>query len=174
MNLEEPQAPEHTRLSEDFENTADDPVAEGQKPSASAAEVSPAAEAFYSGALQRITRLMPALAVLFTVAVWFRFGGIIGVGVALGCAIAYLNFYWLKRVVFALADRVTNSGNPKSGKGIVLQFLLRYGLIAIGCYAIFKVSTAALFGLLAGLFLPVAAIICEAVYEGYVALRRGL
>lgn len=117
---------------------------------------------------------MPVLAVLFTAAAWIRFGGVVAVGFALGCVIAYLNFHWLKRVVIALADRVTNSVNPKSGKGIVLRFLLRYGLIAIGCYAIFKVSAAALFGLLAGLFLPVAAITCEAVYEGYVALRRGL
>lgn len=161
-------------MSEDSENTDGAHFREGLSSADVPAEISPAAEAFYSGALERITRLMPVLAALFTAAVWIRFGGLVAAGFALGCAIAYLNFYWLKRVVFALAERVTNCGNSKSGKGIVLRFLFRYGLIAIGCYAIFKVSTAALFGLLAGLFLPVTAITCEAVYEGYVALRRGL
>jgi hypothetical protein len=161
-------------LYKDPENTDGADFSEGQDPSGAPVEVSPAAEAFYSGALKRITRLMPVLAVLFAAVAWIRFGGMVAAGVALGCAIAYLNFHWLKRVVFALADRVTESGNPKSGKGIVFRFLFRYGLIAIGCYAIFKVSEVALFGLLAGLFLPVAAITCEAVYEGYVALRRGL
>lgn len=166
-------SPNDRTLSKHAENTAGVRSTNGI-PSEAPTNVSPVAEAFYSGALTRITRLMPVLAVLFTVGAWVRFGWMVAAGLALGCAIAYLNFHWLKTVVFALADRATNSGNPQSGKGIVLRFLLRYGLIAVGCYAIFKVSTAALFGLLAGLFLPVAAITCEAVYEAYVALRRGL
>jgi hypothetical protein len=136
-------------------------------------EVDPQAEAFYSGALRRITRVMPVLALIFTAAAFVRFGPRVALGFALGCAIAYLNFHWLKRVVFALADRATNTGNPQSSKGIVFRFLLRYGLIVIACYAIFRVSTGSLFGLLAGFFLPVGAIACEAAYELFVALRRG-
>lgn len=131
------------------------------------------AEEFYSGALRRITRLMPIIAVLGTVVLTARFGMMLGAGFALGCAVAYLNFHWLKRAVIALADRVTNSGKPQSSKGIVLRFLLRYGLIALACYGIFRVSAASLYGLFAGFFLPVAAIACEAGYEVYVALRRG-
>jgi hypothetical protein len=46
--------------------------------------------------------------------------------------------------------------------------------MAIGAYAILTVSPASLYGLLAGLFLPVAAIACEAVYELYAALAHGL
>lgn len=116
---------------------------------------------------------MPVLAAIFTVASWYRFGAPAAIGFALGCTIAYVNFHWLKRVVSALADRATNTGKPQSSKGIVLRFLLRYALIGIACYVIFRVSTGSLFGLLAGLFLPVAAIACEAAYELYVALRRG-
>ena len=46
--------------------------------------------------------------------------------------------------------------------------------IALAAYAILRVSKQSLYGMLAGLFLPVAAITCEAAYELYVALRRGL
>ena len=92
----------------------------------------------------------------------------------IGCAIAFVNFHWLKRVVSALADRATASGERQSSKGVVLRFLLRYFLIALVAYAIFKISRNGLYGLLAGLFLPVGAILLEAFYELYVALRRGV
>ena len=131
-------------------------------------------EAFYSGALDRIRRFMLALWVAFSLAAWLRFGWRIAFGFAIGCAIAYLNFHWLKKVVSALADRITQTGNRQSGKGIVFRFLLRYLLMAIAAYAILSVSPANLYGLLAGLFLPVAAVACEAAYETYVALARGL
>ncbi len=108
------------------------------------------------------------------VVVLVRWGEFVAVGFVLGCGIAFLNFYWLKRVVSALADKVTASGTPQSSAGIVFRFLLRYFLIALGAYAIFKISAASLYGLLAGLFLPVAGIFCEAAYEGWVAVRLGL
>ena len=117
---------------------------------------------------------MIALAIVFTFAAWLRLGWRIALGFACGCAIAYLNFHWLKRVVNVLADRITDAGKPRSGKGVVVRFLLRYFLMGSAAYAIFTVSRASLFGLLAGLFLPVAGIACEAAYEVYAALARGL
>jgi ATP synthase I chain len=132
------------------------------------------ADRFYSGAYSRIVRFMLVAGAAAAVAVFARWGAMVGVGFVLGCGIAVLNFYWLKRVVSALADKVTTSGTPQSSAGIVLRFLLRYFLIALGAYAIFEISTASLYGLLAGLFLPVAGIFCEAAYEGWVAVRRGM
>jgi small-conductance mechanosensitive channel len=131
-------------------------------------------EAFYAGALARISNSMIVLAALFTGASWLLYGGRIAVGLVCGCAIAYLNFFWLKRVVTALADRATESSQPQSSKGVVLRFLLRYVLMAVAAYVIFSVSPASLYGLFAGLFLPVAAIACEAAYEAYAALARGI
>jgi hypothetical protein len=131
------------------------------------------AESFYSGALKRAARCMVALAVLFTAAGWLRFGWRIALGFACGCAIAYLNFRWLERVVSAIADRATQTGRAQSGAGVVFRFLLRYFLMAVAAYAIFSVSPASLNGLFAGLFLPVAGIACEAAYEVYAAVVRG-
>ncbi len=134
----------------------------------------PVAAQFYSGALDRIRRFMLVIGVVATIAVWIALGWRYGIGVLLGCAVAWVNFYWLKQAVGALADRVTTSGHPQSSAGTVAKFLLRYALIALAGYAIFRVSKESLYGLLGGLFLTVAAILCEAGYEAYAALRRGL
>ncbi|SPF44365.1 ATP synthase protein I [Candidatus Sulfotelmatobacter kueseliae] len=133
-----------------------------------------AADRFYSGALGRIRHFMAAIAPLLIAAAWWKFGVRPAVGFACGCVIAYVNFYWLKRVISGFADRATGAANTQSGQGIVSRFLLRYVLMAVGAYVILTVSPASLNGLLAGLFLPVAAIACEAVYELYVAVTRGL
>jgi hypothetical protein len=131
------------------------------------------AESFYSGALTRIPRFMIALALLLSGAGWLRFGWRVALGFACGCAIAHLNFHWLERVVTALADRATQTPYKQSSGGIVFRFLVRYFLMAAAAYAIFSVSLASLYGLFAGLFLPVGGIACEAAFELYMALARG-
>lgn len=136
-------------------------------------DVESRAESFYSGALARIPHFMIAVAVILSGVGWLRFGGRVALGFACGCAIAYLNFHWLGRVVSALADRATHSAYKQSSGGIVFRFLVRYFLMAAAGYAIFSVSPASLYGLFAGLFLPVGGIACEAAYELYMALARG-
>ena len=133
-----------------------------------------AADTIYSGALDRIRRVMLVLAVAATLISWWRFGWRITLGMLLGCAVAYLNFHWLKGGVEGLADRIVQAGKSQSGKGIVFRFVVRYVLMGLVAYGILTVSPASLYGLFAGLFLPVAAIACEAAYEAYVALARGL
>jgi hypothetical protein len=128
----------------------------------------------YSGALKRIQRCMLVLAALLPWGAWWWFGGRTALGLVCGCAVAYLNFHWLKGGVEGLADRIVDAGKAQSGKGIVARFFLRYVLMGLGAYGMLTVSPASLYGLLAGLSLPVAAIACEAAYEAYVALARGL
>jgi hypothetical protein len=131
-------------------------------------------EGFYSGALERIRWFMIGIALFGVLIAFLRFGSRPALGVALGCVIAYLNFHWLKRVVTAMAERITNSGRRQSSTGVVLRFILRYLLMGIAAYVILSVSPASLYGLFAGLCLPVAAIACEAGYEVYAAVARGL
>jgi uncharacterized membrane protein len=130
-------------------------------------------ESIWGGAAARIPRFMIFLSFLLTGVAWLRFGWRIALGFACGSAIAYLNFCWLERVVAALADRVTSTGQPQSSRSVVGRFLLRYLLMALGGYVIFNFSPASLYGLLAGLFLPVAGIACEAAYELYRSFARG-
>jgi uncharacterized membrane protein len=129
---------------------------------------------FYAGALGRISRIMVLLASVSALASLAIYGWRIALGLVFGSLIAYLNFHWMKQVVNALAERCVESQISRPGKGIVLRFLVRYALMALAGYVIFSASPASLYGLLAGLFLPVAAIACEAAYEAYIALARGL
>ncbi|MGI9102134.1 MAG: ATP synthase subunit I [Terriglobales bacterium] len=133
-----------------------------------------AAERFYGAALERIKRFMIVIGIVATATVWPLYGWQVAVGLALGCAIAWINFHWLKTAVSAFADRITQSGETRPATGIVVRFMLRYALIALGAYAIFNVYKYSLYGLLGGLFLTVAAILCEAAYEVAVSLRRGI
>jgi small-conductance mechanosensitive channel len=132
------------------------------------------AERFYTGALDRIRRFMAVIAPPATAFGWWKFGARAAAGFALGCLIAYINFHWLKRVISGFVDRAAGTTTSQSSDGIVFRFLLRYILMAVGAYVILTVSPASLNGLLAGLFLPVAAILCEAGYEVYAALIRGV
>ena len=127
----------------------------------------------YTGVLRRIRRAMLVVGILAPLVAWLWLGWRIAAGLACGCGIAYVNFEWLVNSVEGMAERMANQGNPRSGQGIVGRFLLRYVLMGVGAYVILSVSPTSLYGLLAGLFLPVAAIAWEAAYELYAALARG-
>ena len=132
----------------------------------------PDSDRFYAGALDRIRVLMMVLGGALCLGAWLMFGMRPALGFLLGCVIAYLNFQWLKSGISGLADRATNSGKAQSGKGIVARFLLRYVLLGVAAYVILTSFPASLRGLFAGLFLPVGAIACEAVYEIFTGVTR--
>ncbi len=127
---------------------------------------------FYSGASDRIPRFMGGLGLALTAVAWWMFGRATALGFLGGSVIAFLNFRWLKSGVTGLADRITHSGETQSGKGFIVRFLLRYVLMGAAAYGILTSFPASLRGLFAGLFLPVGAIVCEAVYEAYAVLTR--
>jgi len=95
------------------------------------------------------------------------FGWRIGVGFAVGAGVSFLNFYWLKKVFAGVAAATVESGNPASSRWVVHRFILRYFLMAMAAFVILTVSRDSLYGFFAGLFLPVAAMLCEAGYETY-------
>jgi ATP synthase I chain len=133
-----------------------------------------AADAFFGAALHRIRHISIVLALAGSLLVWAKFGTAIGLGFVIGCVVSYVNFVWLERVINEVANRVTQTGDAAPGRGIVVRFLLRYGFIAIACFAILISFKSSVYGLLGGLFLSVAAILCEAAYELTVALRRDI
>ena len=122
---------------------------------------------FYSRALGRIHKFMLVLGAAAIVTALAMLGWRIAVGFAVGCAVSFLNFYWLKKVVAGVAAATVESGTPASSRGVVHRFLLRYFLMALAAFVILTVSRDSLYGFFAGLFLPVAAMLCEAGYETY-------
>lgn len=139
-----------------------------QSPAASSA-----AEEFYAGAIRRILRILAILAVALIAPVWLAYGIAPALGFTAGTAASWLNFHSLARGVEGLADRIVNAQSREHGSIVVARFLLRYLLVGIVAYAIFKGSYYAFRGFLAGLCLPVAAVLSEAAYEAYAAFRRG-
>ncbi|HKD03481.1 MAG TPA: hypothetical protein VKB77_13670 [Terriglobales bacterium] len=133
----------------------------------------PRAESFYAGALRRIVRTLLALAVLFPIPVGWRYGLATAVGYFLGAALSWLNFKSLVRGVGGLMDRIVDAHSRERSGVIVLSFLLRYVLVGVVGYGIFEGSSEAFRGFLFGLGMPVAAILGEAGYEAYAALRYG-
>lgn len=134
----------------------------------------PAAEAFYSGAVGRITRTVLVLGISLAPVVWLLYGPKPAAGFLLGGAVSYLNFHWLARAVRGLAGRIVEQQSRERGGTIVARFLFRYVLIGLAAYVTFMGWSGAFHGLLGGLCLPVGAMMAEAGYELYVAMRRGL
>jgi hypothetical protein len=132
------------------------------------------AEAFYRRIFRHLVLTMLALALAVAPAVWIRFNRAQALSFLLGSAVAIANFYWLRRTVEALGAAFDATGTKPSSARVVLRFLLRYLLIAYAAYVILRSSAASLYGLIAGLSLPVAAILIEAVYETFRAVRAGL
>jgi hypothetical protein len=109
---------------------------------------------------------------LLLVPAFWAYGWLGAAGFAAGVAVSYINFLALARGVEGLADRIVNQHSQEKGRSIVLRFLLRYGLVAVVAYAIFKGSALAFRGFLWGLCVPVAAMMIEAGFEAYAAFRR--
>ena len=93
-------------------------------------------------------------------------------GFLIGGLIGMFNFMVLKRTVSAVGEVVVEGRATRSVKRQVFKFFFRYVLLAAVLYVIFKSSAVSVYGLFIGLFLPVGAILIEAVYELFGALRR--
>jgi hypothetical protein len=131
-------------------------------------------EDFYSRAMERIRRMMVVLGIAGVITSGTYLGWRVALGLTLGSAIGFLNFYWLQKVVNGIGELTVRSGAPVSTAGVVSRFLLRYILMAAAAFVILRVSRESLYGLFAGLLLPVTAILCEGAYEAYNALLRGI
>jgi hypothetical protein len=133
-----------------------------------------ASEIFYSGAVRRILRLIPPCAAPLVIGFGVGLGWPAALGGTVGSALAWESFRELAKAVNSLAERITERQSREKGARVVARFLLRYVWIGLSAYVIFKISQRALYGFLGGLCVPVAAMLCEAGYEAYVALRRGI
>lgn len=131
------------------------------------------AEDSSANTLRRVFASMIVLLVAGPPLLWAKYGHGMALSFVLGGGISLVNFYWLKRTLAALVEAVAVRGRKRSSAGIVLRFVLRYVLIAVAAYAIFRSSAMSMYGLCAGLSLPVGAILIEAAYAIYGALRRG-
>ena len=152
------------------------PEAEANRPegnSASGFSRDASSDLLFNSSLRRLERLIPALAIAVALVLVCKTGWLVALGFLAGAAVAYINFRWLKSTVMALSDAVTQTGPPRSKPSVVLRFLTRFVLIAVGAYVIFVSYPVAFHGFLGGLFVPVLAILAEAACVVCLAIRRG-
>jgi hypothetical protein len=114
----------------------------------------------------RLPRWMAVAAVLGTLAVLVSGRGRTAAGFALGAGLAMVNYYWLHQAI----DTLFSLDHPKLQKLVVLKFLMRYPLVFAGLYVFYHTGWLPFAAILAGLFVPVAAVLMEAVVQ----IRAGL
>lgn len=154
-----------------------------------------------AGTERRINRAMWALGALGTMLCWLWRGWEWGAGFAVGAVLSALNFHWMKTAASALADAATApsastaagqvslpaatgqpadsasdptapaTAQPPRSRGVWIRFVLRYALIGLVGYAIFKSSFVSLGAFFLGIFLFIAAILAEIAYQIYSAFR---
>ncbi len=87
-------------------------------------------------------------------------------GFSLGSALALLNYLWLHQAI----ERLMDSSSNRVPKKLVFKFVARYPLMFAGVYLFFKTGWLPFTAVLAGLFVPVAAVLVEGVFQ----IREGL
>jgi len=134
---------------------------------------------FLAGVEPRILRTTLLLGIIGAAAfgLWRGMGW--ATGFAIGAALSALSFQWMKSAVDALAESVILAGSsdelPRGDKrgsgGAVVRFVLRYALIGIVGYVIFRSSVVSLVAFFAGLFVAIAATLGEIGYQIYLSVR---
>jgi hypothetical protein len=142
-----------------------------QHPDAVPAET-PEEIAIFERIIPRVLRNILAFSFLLLGPVCWHYRWLGAMGFVLGASVSYVNFRSLTRGVEGLAARIVNQDSQEKGGRIVFRFVVRYLLVAVVAYAIFKGSSVAFYGFLWGLCVPVAALMAEAVWQGFAAFRR--
>jgi hypothetical protein len=84
------------------------------------------------------------------------------VGFLLGAAASWINFRWIRQLVNSLGD-VPAAARPRKRVAVILG--LRYLLLGVAAYAILNFTALSLAAAFFGLFVPVAAVILEILFE---------
>jgi hypothetical protein len=108
----------------------------------------------------RLAKIIAALAIVGTALAGLRGGWPWAVGFALGAAASYFNYRNLTQIVRAL-------GQPRSSgrMGAFAWLLFRFILLVAGAFVIIRLTQINVYAALAGLFVPVAAVVLEAILQ---------
>ncbi len=126
-------------------------------------------EVFAGRAGHRIRRLFFIIAIAATAMLlawrqWLPAGGF-----AVGAFVAYIALLQLE---IAASEFAAQAAGENTGGGAGLRFLLRYAAVVVIGYVIFLGSRSMFYGFVGALFVPVAAMMGEAAYEAWTAMRR--
>jgi hypothetical protein len=132
-------------------------------------------DTIYVAAEHRIEWMTLAFGLAGAVFVFLRWGSRPAAGVALGAALAWLNFRWLKQGVSALVKVSTAQANSEHARvpmSVYAKFFGRFALLLVVVYVILSRSWLPVAAVLGGLFAVVATVMIELMWE-LVRGRRG-
>ena len=109
----------------------------------------------------RLPRWMLGLGAAATVATGIILGPRFAAGLALGAALALVNYHWLHQAVVTLAS----AGEARVPRLMVAKFALRYPLAIAGLYLFYKTGWLPMMAIASGLFVPVAGVLAEAILQ---------
>jgi hypothetical protein len=109
----------------------------------------------------RLPRWMMLCGLLALIAILLCRQFMMAIGFALGAALGILNYYWLYKAVEVLAK----AGQSRVPKSVVAKFLIRYPLAFGLVFFFFKTRWLPPMSILAGLFVPVAGVLIEAIAQ---------
>ncbi len=125
-------------------------------------------DSIYIAAEHRIEWMTFAFGLAGALVVLLRWGWRPGAGVALGAALAWLNFRWLKQGVTALVRLSTAQAGSEHARvpmGVYVKFFGRFALLLVVVYVILSHSLLPVSAVLGGLFAVVAAVMIELMWE---------
>jgi hypothetical protein len=126
-------------------------------------------ESIYRTAEYRIEWMTLAFGIAGAAFVFLRWGSRAGAGVALGAALAWLNFRWLKQGVAALVKLSTaqaaDSEHARVPLTVYAKFFGRFALLLVVVYVILSRSLLPVAAVVGGLFAVVAAVMIEIMWE---------
>ena len=89
------------------------------------------------------------------------------IGLMLGGALSFLNYFWLKNSLSSLFEKV---GTGRGGKFSASFYIIRYAVIAVVIFAAAQLHLASVAAMLVGLLSFAFAILLEAVIQLYLAI----
>jgi small-conductance mechanosensitive channel len=119
---------------------------------------------FYAAAERRIEYLTVGIGIVATIAVAVHWGIKTGLGLAIGAALSWINFRWMKQGVTTLAllsVAQEHANKVRVPKRIYFKFLGRYVLVIAGAYVILRGFDLPVASLLAGFGAVVVAMLSE-------------
>jgi ATP synthase I chain len=131
-------------------------------------ELKPAVAAAFARTEQRIAWLTLVLGGATAIIVAILRHSAWAAGLAIGTALAWLNFRWLRRgmeALVAVATAQEGFAKPQVPVGTWFRLMFRYGLIGFCVYVIFEVLKVPLASMVVGLCALGAATITASVYE---------
>jgi hypothetical protein len=125
-------------------------------------------DSIYVAAEHRIEWMTLAFGLGGATFVFVHWGWRPGAGVAIGAAMAWLNYRWLKQGVTALVKISTAQANAEHARvplSVYAKFFGRFALLLVVVYVILSRSLLPVAAVLGGLFAVVAAVMIELMWE---------